>query len=343
MTRPPLPRWLAPAALLTLFHLLPWLQWDGRQALLLDLGARRFDLFGLTLWPQDVGVLLGLLAVLATGLALFTHLLGRLWCGHACPQTLWGTAFAWVEGATRRLLPAAVEPLVRHLLWAAIALWTALTFVGLFTPVGDLLTRAMHGALKGWELFWLLFYAVATWGNAGFLRREVCRTLCPFARFQPLLQDAHTPRMLYLAPRGEPRGPRPAGLGGVQARGRGLLDATTAADYVFRAAHPALSGSTARFAADRLGDCLDCGACVAACPLALDVRDGPQADCLACGACADACGNVQRNAGFGTSLIRYRSPHAQAGQPWRLLRPRTLILLGLLAALLLLGVWRLLG
>ena len=325
-------------ALLAGFYGLPWLQWNGRQALLLDLVQRRFNLFGLTLWPDDVGLLLGLLALSAVLLALFTHLAGRLWCGHACPQTLWSQLFGWVERGTRWALHGASgEPLLRHAIWACLALATGLTVVGLFTPFHPLLMRAVQCRLGAWETFWIVFYAAATWGNAGFLRRHVCRALCPFARIQPLLADAHTPRMLYLAPRGEPRGARDARLGSVAARGRGLLDPTTAQDYVFRAAHPELAGPMPLFAADRLGDCIDCRLCVSACPVGLDVREGPQADCLACGACLVACNKVQ-HATMGTSgLIRYTRPDHGLSPPRRMLRPVTLVLL---VPLCVLGAWR---
>ena len=192
-------------ALLVLFHALPWLQWDGRQALLLDLNARRFDLFAWTLWPDDIGVLLGLLAVMAVGLALLTHLAGRVWCGHACPQTLWTRAFDGIAQALARVLPAKLARPATQLAWLLLSLWTGITFVGLFSPIRELVTGAFDGAWSGWETFWVLFYAGATWGNAGFLREQVCRSLCPFARMQPLLTDPHTPRMLYDPRRGEPR------------------------------------------------------------------------------------------------------------------------------------------
>lgn len=273
--------------LLALFYALPWLRWNGRQALLLDINARRFDLFGWTLWPSDVGVLIGLLAVLAVGLALLTHLAGRIWCGHACPQTLWRRAFDWIARAMARALPAPGVGPATQVAWGLLSLWTGITFVGLFSPIEELVAAAPHAGWSGWETFWVLFYAAATWGNAGFLREQVCRSLCPFARLQPLLTDPHTPRMLYDARRGEPRGMRPSGLGGVLGRGRGLLDPTTAQDYVFRAAHPLLAGPMPTFSADRLGDCTDCAACVSACPMQLDIRQGPQADCLACGACLE--------------------------------------------------------
>ena len=105
-----------------------------------------------------------------------------------------------------------------------LSLWTGITFVGLFSPISELVAAAPRIGWSGWETFWVLFYAAATWGNAGVLREQVCRSLCPFARMQPLLTDPHTPRMLYDARRGEPRGARPSGLGGVLGRGRGLLD-----------------------------------------------------------------------------------------------------------------------
>lgn len=326
--------WL-PVGLLVAFHALPWLRWDGHQAVLLDLVERRFDVFGLTLWPSQAGLLLGVMAVLATMLALLTHLAGRLWCGHACPQTVWSTLFSWVEHGTRRLFGhSRAELVARHALWIGIALWTAVSFVGLFTPLQPLLARAAALRLGGFESFWVAFYAVATWGNAGFLRRHVCRLLCPFARLQPLLCDGHTPRMLYHAPRGEPRGPRRSGGGSIAQRGRGLLDASTAQDYVFRWAHPQLAGPMPRFADDRLGDCTDCRHCVEACPMALDVRDGPQADCLDCGACAVACEQSQQAAGLGHGLIQRISPRRLAGDRPQWIRPRTLALSGLLSLVL---------
>lgn len=343
--RPALRHWLralAPPGLLLAFHLLPWLRWDGRQAVLLDLSARRFDLFGLTLWPHDIGLLLGLLALAGVSLALFTHLCGRLWCGHGCPQTLWSKAFAWIEGITRRCAPwPPVARAVRWLLWGALSVWTGTTFVGLFVPMNDLIARAATLQWTAWEAFWVVFYSLTTLGNASILRRQVCSTLCPFARMQPWLTDGHTPRVLYLAPRGEPRGARPSGLGSVATRGRGLLDPTSAQDYVFRAAHPTLAGPMPHFPADRLGDCIDCAACVRACPVQLDVRTGPQADCVACGACMIACDHAQRSAGFAPGLLRYSSPQRASGEPAAWLRPRTLALFGLFGGLVLACGWML--
>lgn len=334
-------RWRAvlSATLLGAFYLLPWLRWNGRQAVLFDLPGRRFDLFGLTLWPQDLGVLLGLIAVLACSLVLLTTLAGRAWCGHACPQTLWSGLFRGIELTCARRLPSpALAATARHVAWALVALWTGITFVGFFSPIQALVTGFWPATWSGWELFWVLFYAAAVWANAGYLREQVCVDLCPYARMAPLLCDADTPQVCYDARRAEPRGARPRGKGGVVQRGRGLLDPVSADDYAFRAAHPALAGAMPRFADDRLGDCVDCGACVQVCPMQLDVRAGAQPDCIACGACVDACDAQMRAWMFPPGLIRAASPHAMQQQKQRWWRPRTLAALAALGVLLAIGL-----
>lgn len=334
-------RWraLLPNTLLVGFYLLPWLRWNGRQALLFDLPGRRFDLFGVTLWPQDLGVLLGLFAVLATSLVLLTNVGGRVWCGYVCPQTLWSALFRRIELSCRRhLRPPRLAAAVKHLAWAGVALWTGITFVGFFSPIDQLVTGLWPLAWSGWELFWVLFYALAVWGNAGFLREQVCIDLCPYARLAPLLSDADTPQICYDARRAEPRGPRAPGQGGVEARGRGRLDPVSASDYAFRAAHPALAGPMPRFADDRLGDCVDCQACVQVCPMQLDVRSGPLPDCIACGACVDACNAQMRAQGFPLGLVKVASDNAMQQHPRRWLRPRTLAALVTLVVLLGVGL-----
>jgi len=334
-------RWrpLLSALLLAGFYALPWLRWDGRQALLFDLAARRFDLFGWTLWPQDVGLLLGLAAVLATALVLLTNLAGRVWCGYGCPQTLWSRLFRWIEqGIARRVPAAGAARAITHLAWMLVAAWTGITFVGFFSPIHGLVGTSWPPLWSGWETFWIVFYAAATWGNAGFLREHVCRELCPYARIHGVFCDSDTPRMHYRARRGEPRGPRMPGLGGVEARGRGLLDPTSARDYAFRAAHEDIAGPMPRFSADRLGDCLDCGACASVCPMALDVRAGPHADCIGCGDCLDACDARMRAAQFPIGLLQYTSTAAMQQRPGRWLRPRTLAAAGALLALLGIGL-----
>lgn len=334
-------RWrpLLSALLLAGFYALPWLRWDGRQALLFDLAARRFDLFGWTLWPQDVGLLLGLAAVLATALVLLTNLAGRVWCGYGCPQTLWSRLFRWIEQGIARRVPAeGAARAITHLAWMLVAAWTGITFVGFFSPIHGLVGTSWPPLWSGWETFWIVFYAAATWGNAGFLREHVCRELCPYARIHGVFCDSDTPRMHYRARRGEPRGPRMPGLGGVEARGRGLLDPTSARDYAFRAAHEDIAGPMPRFSADRLGDCLDCGACASVCPMALDVRAGPHADCIGCGDCLDACDARMRAAQFPIGLLQYTSTAAMQQRPARWLRPRTLAAAGALLALLGIGL-----
>lgn len=339
--------WLLFAA----FYLLPWLRWDGRQALRFDLPARRLDLFGGTLWPHDVGWLLLALFAAVAALMVTTTLTGRVWCGFACPQSVWSHAFAWLE---RRF--AAWPAAARHVVWAALALWTGISFVGYFAPIAELVARLRPFAWSGGETFWVLFYALATWGNAGFLRSQVCRYLCPYARLQPLLCDRDTPLIGYDAMRGEPRGARACGQGSVAQRGRRLLDAGTARDYALRASLArragqggqrgdvlaTYAGTLPKFTDAQLGDCVDCSACVDVCPARIDLRNGPHYACTACGACVDACDRSMDRHGFAHGLLRWAGANAIERQPRRRLRPRLLagaaLLLGaLLAALLAAG------
>jgi polyferredoxin len=358
--------------LLGMFYLFPWLRWDGRQAVLFDLPARKFHVFSLTFWPQDFLFLALLLIMAALTLFFFTALAGRLWCGYACPQTVWTEVFLmmerWTEG--RRIermrldaAPWSAEKLRRkaakHVLWAAFALWTGFTFVGFFTPVADLATRAWPFAWGGWETFWVLFYGVATWGNAGFLREQVCKYMCPYARFQSAMFDRNTLIIAYDPMRGEPRGARQRGLASVLQRARGLLDKATAYDYAFRASlHPSAADARAgargtitydrtqaeplpQFTPEQLGDCVDCTICVQVCPTGIDIRNGLQYECIACGACIDGCNEVMDKLGQPRGLIRYSTQNAIDGKPTRVLRPRIVVygaLLSLLATVWLWGV-----
>jgi polyferredoxin len=335
-------------ALFAAFYLLPWLRWDGRQALLLDLPARRLQVFGWTLWPHDVGWLLLALLAAAAALAVTTTLAGRVWCGFACPQTVWSHAFGWLE---RRF--AAWPAAARHVAWAALALWTGISFVGYFAPIGDLVTRLRPFAWSGWETFWVLFYALATWGNAGFLRSQTCRYLCPYARLQPLLCDRQTPLIGYDAMRGEPRGARASGQGSVEQRGRRLLNAVTARDYALRAsiaqlarqggsrgdALAAYAGTLPKFSADQLGDCVSCDACLQACPAGIDPRNGAHYACTACGACVDACDRSMDRYGFAHGLLRRAGANAIDRQPRRRWWQRPRLLSGAAALLAALLAW----
>ena len=352
--------------LLGMYYVFPWLRWDGRQAVLFDLPARKFYVFGLNFWPQDFVFLAMLLAIAGMALFFFTTLAGRLWCGYACPQTVWTEVFMWIERWTegdrnrRMKLDAAPwngEKILRrggrHVLWVVFALWTGFTFVGFFTPIRDLALRTPLG-WSGWETFWVLFYAIATWGNAGFLREQVCKYMCPYARFQSAMFDRNTLIVAYDPLRGEPRGPRKRGLvASVLERARGLLPKPVADDYVIRAAahrsaadaQVAARATTGiadighevaplpKFAPEELGDCIDCTLCVQVCPTGIDIRNGLQYECIACGACVDACDQVMEKMGYPRGLIRHATQNAIDGKPTRILRPRIFIYGALLLTL----------
>jgi len=309
-------RVVAAFVLLGLFYCLPWVPWGDRQAILFDLPARKFHLFALTLWPQDFIFLAWLLVIAALSLFFFTAVAGRLWCGYACPQTVWTEVFLWMERVTegdrakRIKLDAApwsaaklARKVAKHFLWVVFALWTGFTFVGFFTPVTDLAARTLTLSLSGWETFWLLFYGFATWGNAGFLREQVCKYMCPYARFQSAMFDKDTLIITYDAARGEPRGGRQRGT------------------------DPRAAG---------LGDCTDCTLCVQVCPTGIDIRQGLQYECIACAACIDACDGVMDRMGYARGLVRYDTEHALDGKRSRVLRPRVLVY-GVLLSLLLVG------
>ena len=300
--------------LLGLFYLVPWLRWDGHQAVLFDLPARKFYVLGLTFWPQDFFWLAWLLIIAGVSLFFFTALAGRIWCGYACPQTVWTEVFLWLErlceGRRNQRIKLDAAPWTRakllrksakQFLWITFALWTGFTFVGFFTPVHELGREIATASLGGWEAFWILFYALATYGNAGFLREQVCKYMCPYARFQSAMFDHDTLIVSYDTARGEPRGARK------------------------RSADPHALG---------LGDCVDCLACVQVCPTGIDIRDGLQYECIACASCIDACDAVMDKMGYARSLIRYTTENALAGAPRRIVRLRTVLYATLLAFLL---------
>ncbi|GAA4338706.1 cytochrome c oxidase accessory protein CcoG [Pigmentiphaga soli] len=307
------------AATQLLFYGLPWLQWNGRQAVLFDLGARKFYLFGMVLWPQDVIYLTLLLVASALGLFLFTAVAGRLFCGYACPQTVYTEIFMWVERlvegdrSARLRLDAAPWSLrklhakaLKHGLWLAIGAWTGFTFIGYFSPIRGLGAGVLAGSLGPWQWFWLAFYSFATWGNAGFMREQVCKYMCPYARFQSVMVDSDTYVVTYDWKRGEPRGGRS------------------------RKVDPRAQG---------LGDCVGCSICVQVCPTGIDIRDGLQYECIGCAACIDGCDQVMDKMGYARGLIRYTSERGirdglSARQVRRrTLRPRVLAYAGLWLAL----------
>jgi cytochrome c oxidase accessory protein FixG len=324
--------WLTQAV----FYGLPWLSWNQRSAVLFDLSGRRFYIFNLVLYPQDFIYLTALLALAAFSLFLFTTIAGRLWCGFACPQTVYSEVFMaierWFEGdriARMRLRrgPWNFNRVWReggkHGVWLALALWTGLSFVAYFTPIRSLLASMAALSISPWEAFWVGFYGLATYGNAGFLREQVCKYMCPYARFQSAMFDKQTLIVSYDSARGEPRG-IPSGR---------VRDA--AADS--RASNAA--------AAQPLGDCIDCSLCVQVCPTGIDIRRGLQYECIGCAACVDACDQVMDKLQRPRGLVRFATQvapsGASAGSAWQMLRsaivrPRVLvygsILLGLGAA-----------
>jgi polyferredoxin len=368
--------------LLGMYYAFPWINWDGRQMVLFDLPARKFYIFGLVFWPQDFFYLSALLIVAALSLFFFTAMAGRLWCGFACPQTVWTEVFLWMErwvegdrNARMRLDkgPWNARKLrlksAKQFLWISFALWTGFTFVGFFTPIREFGTSLLSLQVGGWEWFWFLFYSLATYGNAGLLREQVCKYMCPYARFQSAMIDNDTLIITYDAARGEPRGarkravkgleerraaeqlagardPRPgtadpqttARAGGVSSEESGisaLLRMVSDAEVhgpVSPAANAEKSG-TVQPAAAALGDCIDCKACVLVCPTGIDIREGLQYECIACAACIDACDEVMDKVGYPRGLVRYSTEHAMHGQPTKLLRKRTVFYALLLTAI----------
>jgi cytochrome c oxidase accessory protein FixG len=272
------------------FYGAPWLQWAGRQAVLFDLGARKFYLGPLVLFPQDFVYLTGLLITCALTLFVFTAVAGRLWCGYACPQTVYTEIFLWIEraiegdGPKQRRLDAAPwwprKLLIRgskHVVWLLLALWTGFTFVGFFLPIRPLVA-AIPSLDFGGEAAAILFYGFFTYYNAGWLREKICKYMCPYARFQSVMFDADTLIVTYDAGRGEPRGTRHKGSN------------------------------------EGLGSCVDCGFCVSVCPTGIDIRHGLQIDCIACGACIDACDQVMDRMEMPRGLIRYTTENVLKGK-----------------------------
>ena len=314
-------RWRVALVIATqlVFYGMPWLTWNDRQAVLFDLVSRKFYIFGMVLWPQDFIFLTALLIISAYALFLFTAIAGRLWCGYACPQTVYTEMFMWIE---RKIEGDHVQRLrldqslftarkfglkaLKHGVWIAVALWTGFTFVGYFTPIKTLAVSFAGWTLGPWETFWIFFYGFATYGNAGWMREQVCKYMCPYARFQSVMFDPDTLVITYDAQRGDPRGSRG------------------------RKADPKALG---------LGDCVDCGICVQVCPTGIDIRKGLQYECIGCAACIDGCDQVMDKMGYPRGLIRYSTENAVSGKyadaeiRRHVLRPRVLVYSALLGAI----------
>ncbi len=293
------------------FMLMPWFVIDGRPAMLFDLPARKFHILWMTFWPQDGMLLAWLLIIAAFALFTVTVLVGRVWCGFTCPQTVWTLMYIWAEhfceGDRNKMIKLDkqawnTEKILRkggkHFLWLLIALITGITFVGYFTPVRELIlgfwpsinesgfvTFAVHPAAA----FWTLFFAFMTYLNAGWMREQVCKYMCPYARFQSVMYDTDTLAVHYDAARGENRGPR-----------------KPKEDYK----------------AEGKGDCIDCSWCVQVCPVDIDIREGLQYECINCGLCVDACNQVMDKMNYDRGLIRFTSEDQLQNGATHFMRPR---------------------
>ncbi len=312
-------RWITIWITQIVFYGTPWLQWNDRQAVLLDISTHRFYIFGLVLYPQDLIYLVVLLIIAALALFLFTAVAGRLWCGFACPQSVYTEIFLWIErkiegdrAARMRLdnmklsLKKFYKKWLKHMAWIGFSMFTGFTFLGYFSPIQDLLRSILTFRLSPWETFWICFYGFATYGNAGFLREQICKHMCPYARFQSVMFDNDTLIVTYDAERGEPRSGRSRK---VNAKDIGI------------------------------GDCIDCSFCVQVCPTGIDIRDGLQVECIGCGLCIDACDSIMDKMEYPRGLIRFSTENALTNH-WsqheiikKILRPRVLIYSGLLSLL----------
>jgi cytochrome c oxidase accessory protein FixG len=310
-----------------LFYGLIWINWNGRQAVLFHLVERKFYIFGMVFWPQDIIYLSLLLVISAYGLFLATAVGGRLFCGYACPQTVYTEILMWIERKVEGERPARMKldaqpmssrklrlKVIKHALWLLVSLWTGFTFVGYFTPVKELLESTLTFSFGAWEIFWIFFYAAFLYMQAGFLREQVCKYMCPYARFQGVMFDPDTLIITYDPERGEPRGARKK-----------------------NADPKALA----------LGACVDCGICVQVCPTGIDIRHGMQYECIACAACIDACDQVMDKVGSPRGLIRYSTENAMAKHYTagdileHLMRPRTLLYSVILLSIIVATAWSL--
>lgn len=303
-------KWLAMVLLLGIYYLTPWLRWDRgphapSQAILIDMARSKAYFFGIEIWPQEVYYITGILIMAAVGLFFVTSLFGRVWCGYACPQTVWTDLFVWVErivqgdrNARKKLdeSPWSLEKLrkkgLTHIIWLLIGLCTGGAWVFYFNDAPTLMDQILHANVPWSVGGWIVGLTLSTYIMAGFAREQVCMYMCPYARFQSAMFDKDTLIITYDEKRGEKRGKHKAGDSW---EGR--------------------------------GHCIDCDSCVVVCPMGIDIRDGLQMECIACGLCVDACNNVMDKINLPRGLIHYSTQHqAQLGAKakLKLLRPRTI-------------------
>ncbi|UGB26219.1 cytochrome c oxidase accessory protein CcoG [Methylorubrum sp. B1-46] len=311
-------KWVLLAITLGIYYLVPFLRWnrgagEPSQAVLIDLDRGRFYFFSIELWPQDVTYIMGLLILAAFTLFLMNAVAGRVWCGYLCPQTVWTDLFLAVERLiegdrrARLKLDAASWSLakvalrsVKHATWLMIAWWTGGAWVLYFADAPTLVGQLATLQAPAVAYIAILILTATTYLLAGHMREQVCTYMCPWPRIQGALTDEHSLNILYRGDRGEPR-------------------------------TPAKRAATLRAAGQPAGDCVDCFACVTACPAGIDIRDGLQMDCIQCGLCVDACDTVMGKLGRPSGLIGYDTEancrSRAAGRPpvSRILRPRTML------------------
>jgi len=291
--------------LFALFFGFVWLNYNGSQAVLWDLPKREFSIFALTFAPKDLIYLACALVICAFGLFFITAVAGRVWCGYTCPQSVFTWVFMYIEEKCEGKRNARIKldkqagslnkfmrKIIKHILWLTVGFATGVTFVGYFSPIRELLPEIFMGAAHSWEYFWVGFFTLATYGNAGWLREQVCIHMCPYSRFQSVMFDEDTLVIAYDEKRGEKRGSRKKG-----------------SDYQ----------------SEGLGDCIDCDLCVHVCPTGIDIRDGLQIECIGCAACVDACDSVMDQMGYDRGLVKYTSENSQKGQTFKLIRPRVVL------------------
>lgn len=313
-------KWIAMAVTLGIYYLAPFIRWDRGpnapdQAILIDLMGPRAYWFGIEIWPQEVYILTGILVLAAIALFFVTSLLGRVWCGYFCPQTVWTDLFVWVErlvqgdrNARKKLRegPWTFEKIyklaITHAIWLGIAWCTAGSFVLYFNDAPSLVRSFFEFDVSPTVLGFIAGLTFSTYLMAGYAREQVCTFMCPYARFQSAMFDRDTLIIGYDEKRGEPRGKHKKGESW-----------------------------------DDRGDCIDCTACVQVCPTGIDIRKGLQMECIACGLCVDACNDIMDKVERPRGLIRYDTVrHMEAevkggAEKFRFVRPRTLYYVCLMA------------